>query len=72
MNFKTSRLTGWRSLYNNIYLYVYLESVSARGEGLVVVEGLERALVAVGAVHAQRRQQLEHLLLHRRVRRVQS
>ena len=51
---------------------MYLESVSARGEGLVVVEGLERALVAVGAVHAERRQQLEHLLLHRRVRRVQS
>ena len=37
-----------------------------------MVEGLERALVAVGAVHAERRQQLEHLLLHRRVRRVQG
>ena len=50
----------------------YLESVPPRGECPVVVEGLEGALVAVCAVHAQGREQLEDLLLHLSVGRVQS
>ena len=50
----------------------YLESVPPRGECPVVVEGLEGALVAVCAVHAQGREQLEDLLLHLSVWRVQS
>ena len=37
-----------------------------------MVEGLECALVAVGAVHAEGREELEDLLLHLGVRRVQS
>ena len=38
---------------------------------LVVVEGIEREFQALRTVHAERREELHHLLLHQHVARVQ-
>ena len=49
-----------------------LEAVALGHEGLVVLEGLDGPVVALGRVDAERAEQLEDLLLHLSVARVQG